>query len=90
MEQTIYILIENVYHRNILAIAYTKEQAEILVGIFHTKYYKPWTFIEKYTQRPDGIVVWDGYYTPTHSNLQEMRLPLYRSSSEKSLDEHYF
>ena len=90
MEQSVYILIENVYHRNILAIAYTKEQADVLLDFFHKKQYKPWTFIEKYTQHPNGIVVWDGYYSPTHSNNQERRLPLYRSSSEKSLDEHYF
>ena len=90
MEHYIYILIEHTYYRNILAIVYTKEQAEVLLDVFHRKYYKPWTFIEKYKQLPGGVVLWDGYYSPTHGTKQEKPLPLYRSSSEKSLDEHYF
>jgi hypothetical protein len=91
MEQYTYVVIEHTHFRNILAITHSKEQAEYLLNIFHTKLYKPWAFVERYMQHPGGMVLWDGYHIPMYNRAEaEPFRPLYRSSSEQSFEEHYF
>jgi hypothetical protein len=91
MEHYTYVIIEHTHFRNILAITHSKEQAEYLLHLFHRKLYKPWAFVERYIQQSGGMVLWDGYHSPIYSRLDaEPLLPLYRSSSEQSFEEHYF
>jgi hypothetical protein len=95
MEKSLYLIIEHMVYKNVMGIAYTKEDATILLNVFHQRMCKPWAYIEEYTLLPPGVLVWKGYYKPTlFSSSNEVHMPLYRTSSEqsfdKSLEDHYF
>ncbi len=95
MEKSLYLIIEHIIYKNVIGIAYTKEEATNLLTVFHQRMCKPWAYIEEYNLIPPGILVWKGYYKPTFfSSSNEVRMPLHRTSSEqsfdKALEEHYF